>query len=71
MERTICRYSVDINCIFGCFGTRLCKLVSLYPYGIVVNLITFSDFLLQEIVSSQEGKTQEGIKLNCSCNSAG
>ena len=40
-----------------CFDTRLCKLVSLYRYDIVVNLIRFSRFLFQEIVSSQERKT--------------
>ena len=56
-ERTFCSDSVHNNCIFGCFDTRLCKLVSLYPYDIVVNLIRFSGFLFQEIVSSQKGKT--------------
>ena len=45
------------NCIFGCFNTRLCKLVILYPYGIVINLIRYSHSLFQEIVSSQERKT--------------
>ena len=56
-ERTLCSDSVHYNCIFGCFDTRFCKLVSLYPYVIVVNLIKFSRFLFQEIASSQEGKT--------------
>ena len=41
-KKTLCSYSIDNNCIFGCFDTRLCKLVSLYPYGTVVNLIRFS-----------------------------
>ena len=56
-ERTLCRYSVYNNCFLGCFDTRLCKLVSLYPDSIVVNLIRFSRFLFHEIFSSQEGKT--------------
>ena len=45
------RYIITV--FFGCFDTRLCKLVSLFPYDIVVNLIRFSRFLFQEM----EGKT--------------
>ena len=53
-EKTLCSCSIYNSCIFGCFDTRLCKLVSLYPYGIVENLIRFSRFVFQETVSSHE-----------------
>ena len=55
-EKTLCSCSVYNDCIFGCFDTRLCKLVSPYSYGIVVNRISLVVFF-QEIVSPHERET--------------
>ena len=55
-EKTLCDFSIYNKYISGCFDTRICKLIILYPYDIVVQLIKFSRFLFQETVSSQERK---------------
>ena len=72
-EKTLCSYSVYNNCIFACFDTRLCKLVSLHPYGIVVNLVRFSRFPFprSRVITGKRNSYTRGARSLIPCDKLG